>query len=65
MLFNVSGFAGLAYLEHGSAGLACLEHSYTGMAKAIQPSYAYPRFRKKDTKQSSVSDTNNTSEKAI
>ena len=65
MLFNVSGFAGLAYLEHGSAGLAYLEHSYTGMAKAIQPSYAYPRFREKNTKQSSASDTNSTSEKAV
>lgn len=65
MFFSVSGFAGLAYLEHGSAGLACLEHGYSGMAKTIEHSFAYQKCREKDTKPSSASDANDTSEKAI
>lgn len=47
-------------LGSGFAGLAGFEYGFAGIAKTIQPSYTYPKFREKDTKQSSVSDIEDT-----
>lgn len=50
-------------LGSGFAGLAGFEYGFAGIVKTIQSSYAYPKFREKDTKQSPVSDINDTLKK--